>query len=93
MHKNRSIEQNRELGNVPIYIRGQLIYKEMVRQHHWFNGHEFEQTSGDSGGQQERWCPAVRGVANSWTQLSDWTTTTIYKEGVKNIVGKGHTLQ
>ena len=92
MHKNRSIEQNREPGNIPIYICGQLIYKEMVRQHHWFNGHEFEQTSGDSGGQERR-RSAVHGVANSWTQLSNWTTTAIYKEGVKNIVGKGHTLQ
>ena len=25
---------------------------EMVRQHHRFNGHEFEQTPGDSGGQR-----------------------------------------
>ena len=24
----------------------------MVREHHWFNGHEFEQTPGDSGGQK-----------------------------------------
>ena len=38
----------------------------MVRQHHQFNGHEFEQISGESGG-QERQCSAVRGVANSWT--------------------------
>ena len=25
---------------------------EMVREHHWFNGHEFEQTPGNSGGQR-----------------------------------------
>ena len=25
---------------------------------------------------KEAWCVAVRRVANSWTQLSDWTTTT-----------------
>ena len=24
----------------------------MVRYHHWLNGHEFEQTPGDSGGQR-----------------------------------------
>ena len=24
----------------------------MVREHHWLNGHEFEQTPGDSGGQK-----------------------------------------
>ena len=48
---------------------------DMVRQHHWFNGHEFEQTLGDSEG-QGAWCAAVHGVANSQTWLSDWTTTT-----------------
>ena len=29
---------------------------EMVRQHHWFNGHEFEQTPGGSGGQKSLAC-------------------------------------
>ena len=28
---------------------------------------------------REAWCAAVHGVAKSWTQLSDWTTTIIYK--------------
>ena len=30
---------------------------------------------------REAWQTAVHGVANSWTQLSNWTTTTIIKEG------------
>ena len=34
----------------------------MVGWHHWLNGHEFEQTLGDSEG-QEAWCAAVHGVA------------------------------
>ena len=29
---------------------------EMVRQHHWLNGHEFEQTPGGSGGQRSLAC-------------------------------------
>ena len=29
---------------------------EMVRQHHWLNGHEFKQTPGDSGGQRSQAC-------------------------------------
>ena len=29
---------------------------EMVRQHHWLNGYEFEQTLGDSGGQRSLVC-------------------------------------
>ena len=50
---------------------------EMVGWHHWLNGHEFEQTPEDSGGQRslERYS---HGVANSWTWLSDWITTTNY---------------
>ena len=47
---------------------------EMVGWHHWLNGHEFEQTLGD-GEWGETWRAAVHGVAKSWTQLSDWTTT------------------
>ena len=47
----------------------------MVGWHHWLNGHEFEQTSGDGQG-QEAWLAAVNGVTKSRTQLSsNWTTT------------------
>ena len=42
----------------------------MVVWHHQVNGHEFEQTPGDSGG-QGAWHAAVHGVAKSQTQLSD----------------------
>ena len=46
----------------------------MVRKHHQLNGYEYEQTPGDSKG-QEAWGGAVHGVAKSWTWPSDWTTT------------------
>ena len=51
------------------------IENEMVGWHHWLNGHEFEQTLGDSEGQGSLVC------CNSWgwksqTWLSNWTTTT-----------------
>ena len=39
---------------------------EMVGWHHWLNGHEFEQTPGDSEG-REAWCAAVGGVAKRQT--------------------------
>ena len=39
---------------------------EMVGGHQQLNGHEFEQTLGDSAG-QGTWCAAVHGVAKSWT--------------------------
>ena len=42
----------------------------MVGWHHQLNGHEFEQTLGDNGG-QGAWCAAVHGVTKSWTRLSD----------------------
>ena len=49
---------------------------EMVRWHHGLNGHEFEQTPGDSEGQGRLWS-AVHGVTKSQTRLKDRTTTTI----------------
>ena len=39
---------------------------EMIGWHHRLNGHEFEQTLGDSEG-QESLAAAVHGVAKSWT--------------------------
>ena len=39
---------------------------EMAGGHHRLNGREFEQTPGDSGG-QEAWGAAVHGVAKSQT--------------------------
>ena len=43
---------------------------------HRLNGHEFQQTLGDSE-EQGSLAAAVHGVTKSWTQLSDWTTTTV----------------
>ena len=44
---------------------------EMVGWHHWLNGHEFEQTLGDSERQGSLECSSW----NSWDMLSDWTIT------------------
>ena len=52
---------------------------EMVGWHHRLNGHEFEQSLGDSE-DREAW-HAVHGVAKSRTGLSDWTATTEVKGG------------
>ena len=50
----------------------------MVGWHHLFNGHEFEQTLGDSEGPRRLACYTVHGVAKSQTWLSDWTTTIMF---------------
>ena len=49
---------------------------EMVRWHHWLNGHEFEQTLGDNKVQGRLAC-CSSWVAKSRTWLSNWATTTI----------------
>ena len=33
---------------------------------------------------REAWCAAVHGVEKSWTQLSDWTTTTNDGKNIKH---------
>ena len=43
---------------------------EMVGWHHRLNGHECEQTLGDSE-DREAWHVAVHGATKSWTGLSD----------------------
>ena len=63
---------------------------EMIRYHHQLTGHEFEQTLGDSEG-QEAWHVVVHVVTNNWTQLSDWTTTTTKSKdslGYKQLVSE-----
>ena len=47
-----------------------MIEDEMAGWHQQLNGHEFEQTPGDSE-EQKAWRPAVHGITKSQTQLSD----------------------
>ena len=56
---------------------------EIVKEHHWLNGCEFEQTPGDSE-DREAWHAAVHRVTKSRTQLSDGTTASRDKLGVSN---------
>ena len=46
---------------------------EMVKWHHWLNGHEFEQAPGDGEGQGKAGVLQFMGL-QSRTQLSNWTT-------------------
>ena len=57
---------------------------EMVRQHHWLNGHESEQTLADSEGQGSLVCCSYE-VAKSWTRLNNWTIVTTTTEDMFNL--------
>ena len=46
---------------------------EMIRWHHWFSGHHFEQTL-EIMKDREAWCAAVHRVAKSQSRFNDWTT-------------------
>ena len=48
---------------------------EMVGWHHWLNGHEFEQTTGNSEG-QKAWNSLVHRVTRGYSGLGNWITKT-----------------
>ena len=57
---------------------------EMVRWHHWFNGHEFEQAPGVDDGQGSLMCCGLWGrkesdTAEHWTELN-WTCSNVRKK-------------
>ena len=51
MRRADSLEKTLMLGKIEGNQRRGAAEDEMVRQHHRLNGHEFEQTLGDSEGQ------------------------------------------
>ena len=51
MWRADSLEKTLILGKTEAKRRRVVAEDEVVRQHHQFNGHEFEQTTADSGGQ------------------------------------------
>ena len=61
-----------------------LTEDEMVGWDHLHDGHEVEQTPGDSEGEGSPVC-AVHGVAKSRRQLRNWTTNANLKYSVRNI--------
>ena len=58
------------LGEIEGKKESRVTEDEMVRQHHWLNGQEFEQTLGDGGGQGSLACYSLWGckklVTTSW---------------------------
>ena len=65
-----NLEKTLMLGKIESKRRRGETEAEMVRQHHQLNGYEFEQTLGDSKG-QDTWYAAVHGVVKSQTQFGD----------------------
>ena len=71
-----SLEKILMLENIEGKRKRGATEDKMVGWHHCLNGHEFEQTQGDSERRREAWHAAVHGVAKSQTRLSDWTRAT-----------------
>ena len=59
------LEKTLMLGNIEGQGEKETIEDEMVGWHHWFNGHEFEQTLGDSEGQRSLECCSSWGCKES----------------------------
>ena len=74
MWRTDSLGKTLMLGKIEGRRRRGMTEDEMVGWHYWPNGHEFEETLGNSEGQGSLAC-TVHGVSNSWTQLSNCTTT------------------
>ena len=75
--KSWLIRKDPGVGNDWRWEEKGMTEDEMVGWHHQLNGHEFEQTLGDSRGQRT-WCATVHEDAKSHTWYSNWTTTTTY---------------
>ena len=74
MQRSDSLEKTVMLGKIESSNRRgwQSMRWLAVRQHHWLNGQEFEQTLEDSGRQGSLECYSPLGCKES--QCSDWTT-------------------
>ena len=77
MRRAYSLEKILKLGKIESRKRREWKRMRWVGQQHQLNGHEFAQTPGDSEGQGGLACCSPW-VAESWTQLSHWTTTALY---------------
>ena len=71
MRRSDSLEKTLMLGKIE-GRRGRRTAEEQVRWHHWLDGNEFEQAP-ELVMDREAWPAITRGVAKSWTELSNWT--------------------
>ena len=71
--KSRLIQKDPDAGKDWRQEEKGTTEDEMVGWHHWFNGHEFEQTLGDSEGQGSLAGCSPWGRKQTW--LRNWTIT------------------
>ena len=79
---NRGKQSSPSLSHVKWNVFCFSLYQtedEMVGWHHWLNGHEFEETLGDTEEQRSLLCCSPWGC-KELTQLRDWTKTTTRKQ-------------
>ena len=74
MQKANSLEKTLMMGKIEGERRRERQRMRWL-EHHWLSGHELEQLW-EILKHSVAWCSAVHGVTKSWTQLSNWTTTT-----------------
>ena len=87
--KSRLIRKDADAGIKRRQKEKEMTEYKMVGWHHWFNGHEFEQTLGDGEGQGSLTCCCPWGCKES-TWPSDWTATTIFRHNYLS-TDRGHT--
>ena len=78
--KSRLIGKDADAGKDWRQKEKRAAEDEMVKQHHWLNGHEFEQTPGDNGRQRSLVCCSPWGCQESGTTY--WLNTTITNLGI-----------
>ena len=69
--KSQLVEKDPDAGKDGRQVDKGTKEDKMVGWHHQLNGHEFEQTPGDSGGQRSLACCSSRGSQRVGTRLSD----------------------
>ena len=72
MRRSDSLEKTLMLGKIEGRRGRGTAEEQTVRWHHWLDGNEFEQAP-ELVMHREAWPAITRGVAKSWTELSNWT--------------------
>ena len=89
--KSRFIKKDPDAGKDWRQKEKRAAEDEMVEQHHWLKGQEFEQILGHS--EEQGNLARCNPWGHSQAQLSDWTTKTIRKYMMRQIAAAAKSLQ